>query len=250
MSNEMEIKIRHWRKYQTRTDLKSMKYFRLDSNLFIDPRFSPLSPTCKLVWIYLLSICAQSNAEVIPVSVQLASKLCGSKSNFVRDAIFKLEKIQLLEIISVTDACPKKRKGKGSKDKIRKGKGATPDEPVVDTPPPPKTPRSHWLCEIWNEHGKRLPKCRIPISEDRLKKIKTRVKDTPLQEPWIEAVQRLAESNFANGLSDSSWVATFDWFIKPDSLAKILEGKYDNRPTMDLKTQRMVEQRQRLLGDL
>ncbi len=34
---------------------------------------------------------------------------------------------------------------------------------------------------------------------------------------------------FLRGVSDRGWVADFEWFVRPESVTKLLEGKYDNR---------------------
>ncbi len=46
---------------------------------------------------------------------------------------------------------------------------------------------------------------------------------------WQEALQRLAESEFCQGGGKDGWRADIDWFLRPDTVARILEGKYDNR---------------------
>ena len=33
--------------------------------------------------------------------------------------------------------------------------------------------------------------------------------------------------------NDRGWRADIDWYIKPDTIAKVMEGKYDNRSATD-----------------
>lgn len=108
--------------------------------------------------------------------------------------------------------------------------------------------KSHWLVDMWNEFGAKLPKAHTPISSARLKKIQARIKERPDPELWKAAIIRLAESNFANGLNDRAWVAGFDFILQADSLDKILEGKYDNRRSTTQKERMAIEQQQRLLN--
>lgn len=89
--------------------------------------------------------------------------------------------------------------------------------------------QTHWLVELWNQNCGKLPKCRVPISAARMKKLEVRVREESLPETWAKAITRLAASDFCNGKNDRSWVADFDFLLRPDSLAKVLEGKYDNR---------------------
>lgn len=46
---------------------------------------------------------------------------------------------------------------------------------------------------------------------------------------WRAALQRAGPSAFLRGANDRGWAIDFEFFLKPDSVAKILEGKYDNR---------------------
>jgi hypothetical protein len=43
------------------------------------------------------------------------------------------------------------------------------------------------------------------------------------------AIAMIGRSDFLMGKNDRQWKADFDWFIRPGSIAKILEGKYDNK---------------------
>ncbi len=56
-----------------------------------------------------------------------------------------------------------------------------------------------------------------------------RMKDKFFKEHWQAALTRIAESNFCKGNGTQGWHADIDWFLKPDTCAKIMEGKYDNR---------------------
>lgn len=42
---------------------------------------------------------------------------------------------------------------------------------------------------------------------------------------------KAAKSNFLNGENDRSWLATFDWLMRPSNFAKVLEGNFDNDAT-------------------
>jgi hypothetical protein len=37
------------------------------------------------------------------------------------------------------------------------------------------------------------------------------------------------ESDFLKGANDRNWVADFDWIMNDTNMAKILDGKYENR---------------------
>jgi len=81
------------------------------------------------------------------------------------------------------------------------------------------------VCDYWNL--KMGQKCQL--TDSRKSKLKTRLRDKAWLDGWREAVDKAAASDFLNGGSDSGWRANLEWFAKPDSAAKILEGGYDNR---------------------
>lgn len=48
-------------------------------------------------------------------------------------------------------------------------------------------------------------------------------------ETLLAAVEKVKNSKFLHGVNDRGWVATFDWFLRPDNFAKVLEGNYDEQ---------------------
>lgn len=85
--------------------------------------------------------------------------------------------------------------------------------------------KTHPLAEIWNQNCGTLPKTK-GLSEKRIKAAKKVFSD--LSPPdWIEVVRKISESNFCNGQNDRGWRADFDFLVRPDTWAKVLEGKYN-----------------------
>jgi len=58
--------------------------------------------------------------------------------------------------------------------------------------------------------------------------LRTRWGDPFFRENWAAAMAKIPGCPFLIGQSDRGWRADFDWFLKPDTVAKILEGKYDS----------------------
>ena len=89
-------------------------------------------------------------------------------------------------------------------------------------------PRPDDLRLLWNDGTTDpLPQCR-ELSDARKRHAAARLKDRPFAE-WSAVISRIDRSDFCRGTNDRGWVATFDWMLKPDTAAKVLEGKYDNR---------------------
>jgi hypothetical protein len=72
------------------------------------------------------------------------------------------------------------------------------------------------------------PKRCMRLTPARRKVVASRLRDPWWRDNWREGLARLPTARFLWGENDSGWKADFDWFIKPDSLTKILEGKYDS----------------------
>lgn len=83
------------------------------------------------------------------------------------------------------------------------------------------------FLEAWNMAG--LTPCR-KLTSTRLQHFRARAADSLWRDSWREALTRATASSFCRGGGDRGWRATVDWFLRPDTVAKILEGTYDDRP--------------------
>lgn len=73
--------------------------------------------------------------------------------------------------------------------------------------------------------------CRA-VTPARRKRIADRMRDVFWKEHWREAIDKIRNLKCLQGANDQNWRADIDWFIRPDTVAKVLEGKYDNwKPT-------------------
>lgn len=89
------------------------------------------------------------------------------------------------------------------------------------------------LLTKWNQNDG-LIKIR-DFTEKRKKALNERLKDVFFSENWVNALRKISESDFCTGKNDRGWKADVDWFLRPDSVAKIMEGKYDNRGSFQRK---------------
>jgi hypothetical protein len=89
------------------------------------------------------------------------------------------------------------------------------------------------VFEAWNEMAKSskiLPQCLV-VSDKRRRLLEVRLRDSFFISNWQAAILKIPQSDFLKGNSERGWKASFDWFIQPDSVAKIMEGKYDTKTT-------------------
>lgn len=99
-----------------------------------------------------------------------------------------------------------------------------PEKGVSGEKPKPATPKE--VVDAWNSTC--LPKVQS-LSPDRIRHTRTRLKEEFFLRHFREAIQKISVSNFCLGGGPNAWVATFDWFIRSDSIMRVMEGKYDNR---------------------
>jgi len=104
-------------------------------------------------------------------------------------------------------------------------------ESVAVKPKPTDLPP---LAKLWNERKHPDLGQVVMATGPRRKAANARWKEHPDEKFWADAIARVNASDFCLGRVESKdrgrpWKANFDWFVRPDTIAKILEGQYDNR---------------------
>lgn len=84
------------------------------------------------------------------------------------------------------------------------------------------------LMELWNtKKDKRLPLCRI-LTGTRRKHAGARIKEHPRLEDWEKFLEAINHNDWCLGMKSNpnypNWTAGFDWFIRPGSMVRFLEG--------------------------
>ena len=64
------------------------------------------------------------------------------------------------------------------------------------------------------------------LTKRRREAFRARCKDAAWLENLPEALRRIAESGFCAGQNDRGWKASVDWFLRPDTVVKLIEGAY------------------------
>ena len=100
-----------------------------------------------------------------------------------------------------------------------------------------KDPMVLEVVQTWNSM-ETLPKC-MAVTEKRCRAIKSRILEPFFNENWKPSLDKIKASSFCQGKNDRGWKANFDWFLKPDSVPRIMEGTYDDkkgeRPISNIK---------------
>jgi hypothetical protein len=66
-----------------------------------------------------------------------------------------------------------------------------------------------------------------PLRGKRERTLNARLREPRWRESWAVALARCRANAFFAGDNERGWRATLDWFIRPDTVAKILEGQYE-----------------------
>lgn len=117
-----------------------------------------------------------------------------------------------------------------------------------------------FFAQCWNGLGGPFPQVRSMVGK-RHTALRERLKDAFWRDNWQAALEQMSETEFCRGRNDRNWIADVDFFLRPDVVAKIIEGKYGERtrpvayfesdlpesdvPMPELLRQRMNEQIER-----
>lgn len=105
--------------------------------------------------------------------------------------------------------------------------------PETDSGPLGKTPLiqaglavANTVVNEWNMIDGVL-RCRS-VTPKRRNAIGVRMKDVFWRENWRVAIDKIRVLKCLHGANDRNWQADIDWFLRPNTVALVIEGKYDN----------------------
>lgn len=126
--------------------------------------------------------------------------------------------------------CATKGRGKRGEEKGERveDKGQTQD--TRQRGPTPEEFREEWNRAAEANGWKTC----LQINEDRERHLRARLKDPRWREGWRSALVRAGPIPALRGEGvDGTWKADVDWFLRPGTVTRLLEGKYDGwgKPT-------------------
>ena len=83
------------------------------------------------------------------------------------------------------------------------------------------------IIDLYHDKCPSLPTVR-KVSDARKKQIRARLRKYSIDE-ITEAFERAEASDFLKGDNKNNWTADFDWIMNDTNMAKILDGKYENK---------------------
>lgn len=81
------------------------------------------------------------------------------------------------------------------------------------------------FAEVAKACGWKVP---VEITAKRRKALRERLRDPTWRDRWREGLERARASEFLAGRNERNWVPDLDWFLRPDTVVKILEGRYES----------------------
>ena len=83
------------------------------------------------------------------------------------------------------------------------------------------------------------------VTPKRRQAVQARMKDPYWKENWRRAIDKLRTIDAIRGKNDRNWRADIDWFLRPDIVALVIEGKYDGWTTGNKSNLSAAEKRAR-----
>lgn len=73
--------------------------------------------------------------------------------------------------------------------------------------------------------------CCVRLTSKRRTAIAARLREPFFRDSWRDALIRAGPSRFLRGDTDDdrNWRADLEWFLRPDTVVRVLEGKYDDK---------------------
>jgi len=228
-----------------------MIWFRLHTELLHDPKVQRLSLEHFKIYINCLCYAGQVDKDGTIGNISDVSFALHETEKSVSSAFHELTLKHLItpietdsETFHVPQWKKKQYKSDTSTDRVKKHRAlqkrsktvtVTPPETDTDTEPytekkedtkvSPKGFGAQDVIDLWNDKG--LSKV-LKLTNGRRQAINRRTKeDFDELDDWGKYFQMFIDSNFLKG-SSSNWKATIDWAIKPQNMAKVLEGNYTN----------------------
>ncbi|MFO1003303.1 MAG: hypothetical protein U0936_23460, partial [Planctomycetaceae bacterium] len=118
------------------------------------------------------------------------------------------------------------QEGSNARDRQPRKPGRSP--PVLVSESPPFEDIEHYWNDSLGVHQR--------LTATRRDKLKSRWKDAEFRTRWRDAIDRISRSDFCRGMNDRGWKADLEWFLKVDTVTKVLEGKYDNHKNATYQT--------------
>ena len=154
---------------------------------------------------------------------ELAPFACDESSERVPSAEPQTEMQTVMGALGATETAPKRHRN------------GNPSLPVTtSTPIESSSPSPESILAAFNEATGR----KYQLTPKRRTATLARIKEPFFASNLEAAIAKVASSAFCQGQNDRGWQADFEWFVRQDSVTKIMEGKYDSQKSQPRTTAR------------
>jgi len=244
--DRVKIEILNWEKFNPKRDQSTYTWLRLSNTIAYDPELFGLDAEQRYVWICILCQASTDNKGTLTINLDHLADLTKVKKAKIVELIIFLQEKPIIQVHDralppeLPQTTPTYERTNDTNDTNERTNVYTSDQGLTRKGLPE-------LARIWNEESKHLPKVlSCNPSSPRRKLADNRWRENPDEAYWRDVFRRIHESEFLTGKSkNSTWRASFDWVVRPDSATKILEGKYSNQlPQGGVKPDEMQQLRE------
>jgi hypothetical protein len=210
------VRVRKFKDYLGRTDIKVHSWFRCDNRLLENEAFEDFSDAEILVWIYILGLCSQKKTDTVHINFDRADRFARRKKKDILSALAKLKGKQLDQL---DERDPDAIRTEGEQNLCATGRDERDGTSIVPGGPEPLP----LVAQQWNELIKSLPKIRdwSPEREKKFRKLEC--------DRWTEVCLKVEASDFLSGRNGKWSNCGVDWVLNKANFTKIIEGNYDNK---------------------
>jgi hypothetical protein len=228
----MQVTIRNWEKFHPRKDVKQPTWFACSNRMVEDDDFYSFDHGEFKAWLYILSKASQKSSGTIFINLEHAERISRISPADFRKAALKLVQLQIITVGDTDTSRERHADVTPQTDRQTDTQGDSGDQsPAAEEVCEGLTPAD--LMELWNKVASpRLARV-SKLTPSRTKTAKARIKENPDPAYWLSAVEKINKTPFLLGIAQARgpesrvWRADFEWFLRPDSLVKLFEGKYD-----------------------
>lgn len=213
------------------------RWFRFYSDAMRHPKVARLTDAQFRLWVDLLSVASENDGR-IPCADDLKHILKRRLDHLLRglDDLLRASLIDVLDDGYSPHGWDKRQyKSDTSSDRVRKHRekgnvSVTPPETEAETDTDKKIPTvsPQIVVDLWNLMASQNDLSKVAkLTDKRRRSCQARLKADGL-ELIQQAIGKIPQSDFLCGRT-GDWSADFDFLMQPDSVTKILEGKYDAR---------------------
>lgn len=248
----MKIKVLNWVEYNPRKDLKSMPWFRLNSDIGYSEKLFGLPNEAKWFWIFILSTCARKTNGEISINFNYTSYHSGVSEKNIKKYLELFENKGLLQITNGSDLIstdtienvPNEQTnrhneqvvlGRESINNLYTKNHVEKNDLEYNAKHMKNNPIA--IKQLFRELcvGKgRISDNSMFVSPCTIENMKILFGYPDFQEnqQWIKYFENISKNSFLNG-TEKDFVITFDWIMKPDNASKVLNGAYSSKKESD-----------------